>query len=362
MDASDSAGQGRPWDLVFFKDSNGQPFILAADIHRCCSAHSGKDDQTWDDQIAWNNASTAISRYARADSNLKELVSKQTPDHAGRALTSVAEFDYLLSKIKDSMGHKGRFISAWRARIVAFLPLISPLPRLAILFPAIAAPTPLLLPLLPPPPRGAAAAAGEGDMEEFLSARCGLHDVVRVREKDGSSTFMASASSWDHWESARDLLQLCTCSQYSRKRHCYARDRSGVKLYYLCHCGGKPDWTSTTSTTDATVPAAKKRPGAAGMSKRVGCTASLLAVVSTPYAFQLGLTTTESLPGDGSPSPPPTIWTPPRLPSASLSSWGTRVTSRGPRLTSPPSLSTPRWQQGLRSSLGPIPLSACLDS
>ena len=56
---------------------------------------------------------------------LKELVTRQTPDHAGRALTSVAEFDYLMSKIKDSRGHKGRFISAWRAHIVAFLPPLS---------------------------------------------------------------------------------------------------------------------------------------------------------------------------------------------------------------------------------------------
>ena len=132
MDA-DSAGP-RPWDL-HFEDSNGQPFLLAADSYRCCSAHSrvaeGNDDLPWDDRRTWDAASSSISRYAKDDKMLKELVSMQTPDHAGRALTSVAEFDYLISKIKDSRGHKGRFISAWRARIVAFLPPLSPLPHLA---------------------------------------------------------------------------------------------------------------------------------------------------------------------------------------------------------------------------------------
>ena len=173
---------------------------------------------------------------------------------------------------------------------MAFLPPLSPLPHLAALFPLPVTGgspppplEPLLLPLLPPAGKTSSAAAVESNMEEFLSSRCGLHDVAHIREKDGSSIFMASASSWEQWESARDLIQLCTCSQYSRKRHCYARDRSGVSLYYSCHCGGEPRWNDT---------AAKKRPGAAGVSKKVGCTASLLAVVSTSYALKLGLTTT----------------------------------------------------------------------
>jgi hypothetical protein len=53
---------------------------------------------------------------------LKELVERRTTGYAGRALTSVSDFDHLMSKIKDVRGHKGTFINAWQARIVAFLP------------------------------------------------------------------------------------------------------------------------------------------------------------------------------------------------------------------------------------------------
>ncbi len=50
----------------------------------------------WDGEKAWVIASISINRYAREDSMLKELVESRTPDHLGRALTSVAEFDYLV--------------------------------------------------------------------------------------------------------------------------------------------------------------------------------------------------------------------------------------------------------------------------
>ena len=63
MNAYDSAGP-RPWDL-HFEDSGGCRFILAADVYRCCSAHSRAEDSEipWDGEKAWHVASSSINNY-----------------------------------------------------------------------------------------------------------------------------------------------------------------------------------------------------------------------------------------------------------------------------------------------------------
>ena len=85
---------GRPWDVdLSFKDSNH------ADVIRCCGAYSRMPGSStlWDDQKTWAAASTAVSRYAKGDTMMAQLVTRQTPKHNGRALTSMAEFDHLMA-------------------------------------------------------------------------------------------------------------------------------------------------------------------------------------------------------------------------------------------------------------------------
>ena len=141
--------------LVTDSQSGGLKFVFAIDVY--VSVRSIVDNQLegapdWDSNELEKRRVTARAQVAsyekKQGSKISSLQSIKLGRRSGLVITSVAEFEYLMSFFSLSTAHRATFLARWKQYIERELPAVSPIPSL-LLHPALVD-YPLMLLMLTP--------------------------------------------------------------------------------------------------------------------------------------------------------------------------------------------------------------------
>lgn len=272
-----ASGELRPCHLQVLtslasdSQQEGLKFIFATDIY--IASREMEDNQlegapNWDSKELKRRRHTArnqiISYEKKQDSNISSLHSIKLGRRSGVVVTSVAEFEYLMTFISLSIAHRACFLARWKPYIERELPAVSPIPSLAAIFPGSTTPS-------------QSTSGSEGSScDASLISRAdletyGFQNVQTVNEK--YQEFTAVCETYEAFEHALERMErgqgvkFCIC-RYRKKSKNQQFERQ-----YECYKAGDPDFVVKKEEEERKT-----------TSRKVHCPSSISISISMAYA------------------------------------------------------------------------------